>query len=588
MTGCHLRAAGFLLLLLGLSACSSIEKPAVPEPGIDSMPSVVQTPEAGTTQTTALDSGKNELTAELLYDLLLANIAFQAGEIEVSAEALIRAAEASDDIVVLSRAVRMSVHSKRYADAVRLGSRWVEQTPADQHAYTITALAAVMDGQVDVAYELIHTLMEQDTDRLDLRFQQFGEVFLQYADKPAAIVVAQRLAETYPETVQAWLVLAGIAQKNKDLVSMEKAIDQILLIEPDNQTAAEYKLLVLSEDSQAQSAFATQFLSRNPQADEFRMLFAKHLLQVEAADSAIEQLQLLLKHDKTNVEAINLLALLYQSQENYPAAVKYFERKLELLPDDDRTRLYLAKALQQLQRYDEARQVLADVKGEVERFNARRQEILLIEEADSPEAALAYLDTLQGDNQAQNIQLMLDKEILLKRSGREEEAIALINAGIEQYPQDETLLYHRALSAVEQFDLKSHETDMQALLSLDPDNAHYNNTLGYSLLTLSDRLEDAAVLIDKAHLARPDDPYILDSKGWLEYKRGALEAALEYLSKAFNIDQDAEIAAHLGEVYWALGQLDKARKFWEKGDSIDPENKSLIETKARFLGTSLD
>jgi len=222
MRASHLRYASVMILLLGLSACSSIEKPTDPKLRTESVPAMSQAPAVETSQPAASDSGQNELTAELLYDLLLANIAFQAGEVEVSAEALIRAAEASDDIVVLSRAVRMSVHSKRYADAVRLGSRWVGRAPAEQQAYTITALAAVMDGQVDVAYELVHTLMEQDKDKLDLRFQQFGEVFLQYANKPAATEVAQRLAEAYPKQVQAWLVMAGIAQKNKDFATMEK------------------------------------------------------------------------------------------------------------------------------------------------------------------------------------------------------------------------------------------------------------------------------------------------------------------------------------------------------------------------------
>ena len=581
----HLRYTSFIVLLLGLSACSSIEKPQDPEPQLESVPAMAQIPAVEPSQATPSDSGQSELTAELLYDLLLANIAFQAGEVEVSAQALIRAAEVSDDIEVLSRAVRMSVHSKRYADAVRLGNRWIERAPTEQQAYTITALAAVMDGQVDVAYELVYTLMEQDKDKLDLRLQQFGEVFLQYADKPAAIVVAQRLAETYPKKVQAWLVVAGISQKNKDFEAMENAIDHILLLEPDNQIAAEYKLLVLGEDSQSQTDFATQFLRRNPQADDFRMLYAKRLLQTEETDAAIEQLLLLLKHDKTNVEAINLLALLYQSQESYPEAVKYFERRLELIADDDRTRLYLANALQQLQRYDEARQVLDQVTGEAERFNAYRQAILLVEQAEGADAALDYIDTLQGIDEAESVQLVIDKELLLKRAGREAEASGVIDAGIEQYPQDETLLYHRALSAVEQKDLKSHEADMRVLLARDPDNAHYNNTLGYSLLTLSERLEDAAVLIDRAHLALPDDPYILDSKGWLEYKRGALDSALEYLLKAFVIDQDAEIAAHLGEIYWALGKPDKAREYWDKGNSIDPDNQSLIETRDRFLGS---
>ena len=81
----------------------------------------------------------------------------------------------------------------------------------------------------------------------------------------------------------------------------------------------------------------------------------------------------------------------------------------------------------------------------------------------------------------------------------------------------------------------------------------------------------------------PDDPYILDSKGWLEFKKGHFSLAIQFLLKAFEIDQDAEIAAHIGEVYWAQGDHEKAKQVWINADKIDASNKALIETKARFL-----
>jgi len=575
----------YAILAPALLACSTVQAPdsqatLSPEIAQDKAVPAVNITEVAASGVKPTEDG---LTAELVYDLLLANIAFQAGEVQTSADALIRAADASDDVEVLSRAVRMAIHSKRYPEAVTMGLRWVERSPEEQLAYTITALAAVMDGQGDVAFDLVHRLMEQDPEKLDLRFQQFGEVFLQYADNPTAVTVARQLAEAYPERVQAWLVVAGIAQKNKDFKTMAAAIDQILRIEPDNRKAAEYKLLVLNDDIAAQTEFATQFLKRNPKADEFRLLYAKRLLQAEHMDESIAQLKQILKHDKGNTEVLNLLALLYQSQEDYAQASKYFKRKLEFTPDDDRTRLYLASSLQQLERYDEAQKQLELVQGEHERFNAQRQTLLLIEQSKGEVAALDYLDTLHGVDQEQNVQLLIDRESLFKRVGRTDEANKVIDDAIARYPGDETLIYHRALNAVEQRDLKTHEADMKMLLARDPDNAHYNNTLGYSLLTLSNRLEEAGELIDRAHQAKPKDPYILDSKGWLEYKRGNLEAARDFLLQAFSIDQDAEIAAHLGELYWALDEPDKAREYWGKGDKIDAQNQTLIETKARFL-----
>ncbi len=563
--------------LILLSACVSTgNQPPVIEPAVESEQVSEQTIENG--------AGVDGLTSGLLYELLLSSIAFQRGEIQVASDALIKAAHQTEDPVVVSRAVRMAVHSQNYVQGVELGQRWISLSPQDHQAYIITALAAVMNDQGEVGLKVLQELLAQDSAQINLRFGQLGELFLQHAEGETAQGVLQQLADDHTDVAEAWLVLAGMAQKNQDFPTMNSALDRVLEIEPGSEKAASYKLLALSGAEAEQTAFATDFLETYPGAHGFRMQYAQLLLRREDDTAALEQLLSLLEFDPEHSEAMNLVALLYQAREDYPKAAEYFSLRLEAVPGDDRTRLYLANAYQQLERYDEAKQVLAQVSDETEVFNARRQMALLIEEADGADAGLAYLQTLESGNEAEAVQLVVDRQQMLQRVGRSEEAYTLVNQAMERYPDNQNLRYHRALVAVEQEDFEVHETDMQILLTLEPDNAHYNNTLGYSLLVTDEkRLKEAGRLINRAHELKPNDPYILDSKGWLEYKLGHKELALEYLLKAFEIDRDAEIAAHIGEVYWEMGQREKAREFWLEGDKIDPDNTALKAVKARYL-----
>ncbi|MCP4008391.1 MAG: tetratricopeptide repeat protein, partial [Proteobacteria bacterium] len=367
------------------------------------------------------------LTAELLYDLLVSNLAMQGGELEIASAALIRAARTTGDPVLIARAVRMAVHSKNYVEAVELGQRWIEIAPKDYQARIITALAAVMDQQATIAADILRSTLAQSPDRLGLRFGQLGEMFLQYAEGETAQGVLTELANEYPDSPEAWLVLAGMAQKNKDLPGMNSALDRILSLEPGSETAAGYKLLALAEDPSAQTKFASAFLKNNPDASTFRMQYARLLLRTEKEVLALDQMLNLLRRDPKNSEALSLVALLYQAQQDYKKASKYFTRKLKATPDDDRSRLYLANALQELERYDEAKKVLSQVSDVDEIFAAGRQMSLLIEQADGAEAGLAYLETMQGKNEAQAVQLIIDRELMLQRAGRVEEAYVLIS-----------------------------------------------------------------------------------------------------------------------------------------------------------------
>jgi tetratricopeptide (TPR) repeat protein len=158
----------------------------------------------------------------------------------------------------------------------------------------------------------------------------------------------------------------------------------------------------------------------------------------------------------------------------------------------------------------------------------------------------------------------------------------MYSRALMQNPEDADLLYARALTAEKVDRLDITESDLLKVLSTEPENANALNALGYTLADRTERLQEALEYIKRAMELVPDDPAILDSLGWVSYRLGKMQDAVKWLSKAFEIMGDAEIAAHYGEVLWKLNQHDKAREVWQKGRDNDAEHPVLVETLKRL------
>ncbi len=166
----------------------------------------------------------------------------------------------------------------------------------------------------------------------------------------------------------------------------------------------------------------------------------------------------------------------------------------------------------------------------------------------------------------------------LRNNNHYQQAVNWLNKALKQLPDDKDYLYARALYKEPLGLYDEMIADFKHLLSLDPDNINIKNALGYTLVDLNQEMEYATELIEQAYQAMPNNAAVIDSKGWLAYRKGLYQQAIKYLSASFRMSPSADVATHIGEVYWISGDRKKALEFWQQAKKLDPENHLLLST----------
>jgi Flp pilus assembly protein TadD len=196
--------------------------------------------------------------------------------------------------------------------------------------------------------------------------------------------------------------------------------------------------------------------------------------------------------------------------------------------------------------------------------------------------ARAFLQRVGAEFPAEKVQLTVAEAQLLRDANRNRDAYDLLARALKDDPDQPELLYDYALTAekLERYDVL--ETNLRKLIQVRPDHAHAYNALGYSFAERNTRLPEAKKLIEKALELAPDDYFIIDSMGWVLYRQGDLKGASETLRRAYLGRPDAEIAAHLGEVLWVMGERTEADRLWQESLKASPDNETLQKTIQRL------
>jgi len=525
------------------------------------------------------------LSQDLIYEYLLGDIAARRGDPVTAAGAMTRAAELSSNLEITLRAFSMSMEAGRYEQALELSELLASidsDYPGERAlALRLQALMA-LDREEDVFHTLV-ALIDTLPDQAELP-QYIAQTLGRTPEPGRWLALVERVAIHFEDNPWTQLSAGWLAYRADDGDRAQAALDRALVLKPGWEEVALLKFSHLrqNDDHGPVAAFAIDFLDRYPDRVRLRLAYGRLLAEWNDNLAALSQFEKLLEFDPRNIDALYAAGILSQGLAFLDQAKTYFETLLEHYPQEDRSRLYLGQILSEQGEYDDALDLLREIVSADLYFDVQIRVGFVLADADRIQEALRHLADVTPKSQDEQVRIYLAREQVLRDSGQPEQALELLSAALIDIPDHPDLLYARGLVTAIMDRVAEHERDMRRLIEIDPENAHAYNALGYTLADKTDRLAEALELIEKALTLLPGDPFILDSLGWVHYRRGDLDLALEYLRLAMDQRPDAEIAAHLGEVLWQLGDKDQAIAAWQDGKQADPDNPVLKDTMRKF------
>jgi tetratricopeptide (TPR) repeat protein len=534
----------------------------------------------------ASTAGTSDLTAqgfseEVLYQLLVAEFAGQRGNAQLAVRNYLEVAQRSRDPQIAERATRIAVFGGDEDRALEAAKLWKEIEPSSREANQVYALLLVRTGRTDEAVAELKSQLSGAQGSLAEELHQIADVL---GREKAGVEVMERLIKGHEDNPDVLFALAEFLTHTGDLERAKPLLERVVAMDPRNIRAAVLYASVLQTTGETEQSLAilSQALEDNPDARELRLAYARLLVGAKQYDKALAQFQQLSEQTPDDEGILYALGLLFLQREQPEAARTQFNRLLELDKRVEAAHYYLGQLAELEDSPDAAMQYYAKVGHGEHYLAAQIRYAVLLGQQEGIAQAQQFLRGLSQSNPEEATRLRRAEAEILIEAGRLEEAMAIYNDALAENPDDTELLYARAMLAEKMGRLDILEADLREILTQDPDNADALNALGYTLADRTDRHQEALELITRALNLKPHDYYILDSMGWVLYRMGRYEEAVEHLRRAMAVNEDPEVAAHLGEVLWMMGNKEAARNVWEKALRSTPEDERLLEVMERF------
>jgi len=583
-TGRRLRAAVAFAVVM-VSASLALAQPAPPAPA-----------QPGPSASGDLPTG---LSADLFYQLLLADIALQRGDPALAARAYLEVARELKDVRLARRAAEIAYATRQRATAEAAATLWHELAPdAERPQQILSALAAGGGGrepeagsntEADLKARLEKILADQALSGAGVgdAFLQLNRALSRLSDKKAVYDLVRDLASPYASSPEAHYAVALAAQNASagDPAMVAVALDRVdraLALKPDWERAALLKAEILAKRSNEEAvAYLTAFLKSQPGSRPVRGALAQFYVEQKRLPEARAIFEALAAEEPDVREYAMGVAILSFQMKDWPAAEAQFT-KLAAKGDDGTAQLYLAQIAEETKRYDEAIARYKAVPDGDRAWLAKLRVASLLGKLNRVDEGRRWLADLPAVTIDQRIQVRQAEASMLREAGDLAGAYAALEQGLAEFPDAPDLLYDSAMVAEKLDRLDVAEARLKRLVELKPEDPQSLNALGYTLVDRTTRTEEGRALIEKALKLAPDDPFILDSMGWALYKLGRYDEALDYLGRAFAGRPDAEIAAHLGEVLWVKGEKTRAKEIWAAQLKDSPDHPVLLETMRRL------
>ncbi|MBI2772702.1 MAG: tetratricopeptide repeat protein [Burkholderiales bacterium] len=546
-------------------------------------------PEAASTAPTALD-------AELFYQLLLGEINARDSEPGAGYSLILDAARKTNDASLYQRAVEIAFQARSGDAALQAARSWKQAQPESREAnrfvlQILLALNRVADSAEPLKSEIS---LAPAKDRV-LVLATIPRTYARVGDKKLAAAVAeQALADSLanPATgAAAWTAVGRLRLAAGDTAGALDAAGRGQALDARAEGPALLALEMMDPKTPQAEPLVRKYLAGKP-LPELRMGYARALLDTQRYAEASQQLVAITADRPDFAEAWLVLGTLQVQDNQFGPAEISLKRYVELAqaqrPGEERSRglaqayLSLSQLAEKRRDYPLAGAWLDKIENSQDLLSAQNRRASILARQGRLDEARKLIQAIPERNPGDSRSKLMAEIQLLRENKQFKPAYDLLAQAAARDPKDTDLVYDQAMLAEKTGDLNEMERLLRVVIAAKPDYHHAYNALGYSFAERSIRLPEARQLIQKALEYAPGDPFISDSLGWVEFRMGNKAEALRVLDTAYKARPDAEIAAHLGEVLWSLGQRERAQSVWKEGLLLNRENETLQETLKRL------
>ena len=525
-----------------------------------------------------------EANAEFVYKFLLAELAIQRNDINSAGHLYLDLAKLTRNTGFAQSAAQLGGMVRNGRLALDAADVWSKLDPESRDAKKVLAEMYIASGNLSKAKPLVKEMLESEDSKGD-GFLYLNNILTRVENKSNALRFIIDIAKPYAKMVEAHFAVAHTAHMAGNITIRDKELSTINKLNPNWETSTLFiGSIQFDEDPMKAIETYQKFVKDNPKSNTVRLELAKALVQTEQYPAAKKHFEKLVNSPLASAELSFTVALLALETGDDIMAEQFLNQSLERkYYNPDQVNMYLARIYAQRQNIDKVINLVEKISTGPLFVDSRIFAAQAIRVEKGIDQAIEYLDQYKSLDRQEKLKFLQLKTSFWYNDNQYQKAINLMLSEEEKYTDSADFYFDFGLLYEKNKDFDAMEANLKKAISLKPDYAIAYNALGYSYADRNVKLDDAKKYIEIALSIEPQNHYILDSMGWVHFRLGNYDIAYEFITKAYAIQEDPEIAAHLGEVLWKQGKENEAMSVWQGSLEKFPENSILIETKNRLF-----
>lgn len=524
-----------------------------------------------------------DLNNKILFQLIASEIALQRQEVGAAYRTFLDLAEETKDPRIAKRAVQIAIAANAPKEFQKSSNVWLKIAPESREAQEAYIQSFLNTGEYGTIIALTKNYVSQSKD-IPATISKLSSAIPPGKNPKQALAFFKSVTAGYENFPSTKLGLARLEAINGNFKAAKDYAEEAFKQEQTADSAFMLASLLIKDDPKKAKEVLSSFLSEHGDNIKIRDAYTQLIAQMNDKDELIS-----LSRKYTNDPNYVLSLALIMIQTGHPtealSTLNKFIEKYKNVKDqqDNLSRAYLLLSDLAIGRKDylSALKYTQLVTGKLTP-SAQLQAANIYSKQGENEKALASLKAIHSDDPETQEEIALFEARLVNQIHGEKAALSFLQQASLANPASKNIHYEAAMLAERLDDLRSAEKHLKDAIALDPNFGNAYNALGFTLLERTKRLKEAGKYINRAYELEPENPYILDSKGWLEFKKKNYKDAVYYLTEALKIAEEEDIYMHLIEAYWVKGDKAEAKECYKKALSIWPESSDLLELKKRL------